>query len=58
MTNQSNMKHILLLFVTALLLGIQSYAQTGVAINPTGAEADNNAMLDVGATNKGMLVPG
>lgn len=27
------MKHNLLLFVTALLLGIQSHAQTGVAIN-------------------------
>ena len=51
------MKHTLLLFATALLLGIQSYAQTGVAINPTGAEADSSAMLDVSSTTKGLLVP-
>ncbi len=51
------MKHTLLLFATALLLGIQNYAQTGVAINPTGAEADSSAMLDVSSTTKGLLVP-
>jgi hypothetical protein len=51
------MKHTLLLFTTALLLGIQSYAQTGVAINTTGAEPDNSAMLDVSSTTKGVLVP-
>jgi hypothetical protein len=51
------MKHKLLLFATALLLGIQSYAQTGVAINVTGAEPDNSAMLDVSSTEKGILIP-
>ena len=51
------MKHTLLIFATALLLGIQSHAQTGVAINPTGAEADSCAMLDVSSTTKGLLVP-
>jgi hypothetical protein len=54
--NQINMKRTLLLFATALLLSIQSYAQTGVAINPTGAEADSSAMLDVSSTIKGWLV--
>jgi hypothetical protein len=51
------MKHTLLLFATALLLGMQSYAQTGVAINTTGAEPDNSAMLDVSSTEKGILIP-
>jgi hypothetical protein len=51
------MKNTLLLFATALLLGIQSYAQTGVAINTTGAEPDNSAMLDVSSTQKGILIP-
>jgi hypothetical protein len=51
------MRHTFLLFATALLLGIQSYAQTGVAINPTGADADSSAMLDVSSTTKGMLIP-
>lgn len=51
------MKRTLLLFATALLLGIQSYAQTGVAINTTGNEPDNSAMLDVSSTEKGMLIP-
>jgi hypothetical protein len=51
------MKHTLLLLATALLLGIQSYAQTGVAINTTGADPDNSAMLDVSSTTKGILIP-
>ena len=51
------MKHKLLLFATALLLGIQSYAQTGVAINTTGNEPDTSAMLDVSSTEKGLLIP-
>jgi len=49
-------KQKFLLFAAALLFGIQSYAQTGVAINTTGAGPDRSAMLDVSATNKGMLV--
>jgi len=51
------MKRTLLLFATALLLGIQSYAQTGVAINTTGNEPDTSAMLDVSSTEKGFLIP-
>lgn len=51
------MKNPLLLFVTMLLLGIQSYAQTGVSINTSGAEPDTSAMLDVSSTVKGLLVP-
>lgn len=51
------MKHTLLLFATTLLLSIQSYAQTGVAINTTGAKPDNSAMLDVSSSSKGMLIP-
>jgi len=49
------LKH--LLFATGLLFGIQSYAQTGVAINTTGAEPDNSAMLDVSGSDKGILIP-
>jgi len=55
--NQINMKRTLLLIATALLLGIQSYAQTGVAINTTGADPDISAMLDVSSTEKGLLIP-
>ena len=51
------MKQTLLFLTAALLLGIQSIAQTGVAINTTGADADNSAILDVSSTNKGFLPP-
>jgi hypothetical protein len=51
------MSYKLLILATVLLLVIQSYAQTGVAINTTGAEPDNSAMLDVSSTTKGMLIP-
>ena len=51
------MKNILLLVASLLLLGLQSHAQNGVAINPTGTEADSSAMLDVSSTTKGLLVP-
>ncbi|MCF8366551.1 MAG: DUF1566 domain-containing protein [Bacteroidales bacterium] len=51
------MKRTLLLFATLLLLGIQSYAQTGVAINNTGNDPDTSAMLDVSSTTKGLLIP-
>jgi uncharacterized protein YaiE (UPF0345 family) len=43
--------------ICMLAINITSYAQTGVAVNTTGAAANSNAMLDVSATNKGMLVP-
>ncbi|MBE0640255.1 MAG: hypothetical protein IH598_17205 [Bacteroidales bacterium] len=51
------MKHKLLLFATLLLLGIQTFAQTGVAINTTGNDPDTSAMLDVRSTTKGLLIP-
>jgi hypothetical protein len=35
----------------------QSQAQSGVAINASGAACDSSAILDVSATNKGMLMP-
>jgi len=46
-----------LLFVFALLIGIKSYSQQGTAVNATGADPDNSAMLDVSSANKGMLLP-
>jgi hypothetical protein len=49
------MKKILL--ICMLALNIVSFAQNGVAINTTGAVANNNAMLDVSSTNKGLLAP-
>jgi len=51
------MKMKLLIFAVVLLTGIQSIAQTGVAINTTGADADNSAILDVSSTEKGFLPP-
>lgn len=51
------MKHTLLLFTSAMVLGIQTYAQTGVAINTNGAEPNGSAMLDVSSAEKGMLIP-
>jgi hypothetical protein len=49
------MKKIFL--ICMLVINIVGYAQNGVAINTTGAAANNNAMLDVSATNKGLLAP-
>jgi uncharacterized protein (TIGR02145 family) len=46
-----------LLVAVALLIGSQSFAQTGVAINNTGADAVGSAMLDVSSTSKGFLPP-
>jgi hypothetical protein len=51
----TTMKKIFL--ICMLAINIVSYAQNGVAINTTGAAANNNAMLDVSATNKGLLAP-
>ncbi|NCC73686.1 MAG: hypothetical protein EOM06_09845, partial [Sphingobacteriia bacterium] len=51
------MKRKLLLFATLLLLGIQTFAQTGVAINTTGNDPDTSAMLDVSSNTKGLLIP-
>jgi hypothetical protein len=37
------MKHTLLLFATALVLGIQSFAQIGVAIKSTSSTSHKNS---------------
>jgi uncharacterized protein (TIGR02145 family) len=47
------MKQKILLFPTALLLCINSYAQTGVSINADGRDAAVSAMLDVKSISKG-----
>jgi len=51
------MKKQFFLLAIMLILGIQSYAQTGVAINTTGNEPDGSAMLDVSSIDKGILIP-
>ena len=51
------MKRLILLYAIAILLGIRSFAQTGVAINSTGNDPDNSAMFDVSSTEKGILIP-
>jgi len=50
------MKPTRLLFATVLLLSLQTYAQTVIAINTTGNEPDTSAMLGVGSTEKGFLI--
>src|SRR5688572_22255603 len=44
------------LLISALTIGIDAISQN-VAINTTGLVANNSAMLDVDATNKGLLIP-
>ena len=51
------MKKIIFLLLVSLILTFGSFGQTGVAINETGDEPHTSAMLDVSATNKGLLVP-
>ena len=51
------MKQKLLLFAVILILGIQSYAQTGIVINTTEADPAYSALLDVTSTTKGLLPP-
>jgi trimeric autotransporter adhesin len=51
----SPMKKLLLLF--SLGIYVNGHAQTGVGINTTGAVANSNAILDISATDKGLLVP-
>jgi hypothetical protein len=38
-------------------ISLNAYAQNGVAVNTTGAVPANKVMLDVSATDKGMLLP-
>jgi hypothetical protein len=49
-------KLILMITVTLVILNCQSFAQ-GVAINSDNSAPDPSAMLDVKATDKGMLIP-
>jgi len=51
------MKIKLLILTGILIIYLQSLAQTGVAINNTGDEPHNSAMLDISSTGKGMLIP-
>ncbi|NTW31371.1 MAG: hypothetical protein HGB12_01855 [Bacteroidetes bacterium] len=46
-----------LLSACFILLTFNCFAQGGAAINTTGNAANNSAMLDVVATNQGMLIP-
>lgn len=46
---------ITVLFSCLLFTGLKGYSQ--VAINTTGAQPDPDAMLDVSAINKGVLIP-
>ena len=50
------MKQTLFLFAAVLLLSLQTYAQTVIAINTTGNESDTSAMLGVGSTEKVFLI--
>lgn len=50
------MKRLLGCAVLTTLLATTAFAQ-GVGINGTGAAADTSAILDLSATNKGLLVP-
>lgn len=50
------MKKLFLLFVLGYMLAQNTYGQ-GVAIGTTNANPDPSAMLDVSATNKGILPP-
>jgi hypothetical protein len=44
-------------FIAILLFVVSVAAHAQVGINPTGANPDNSAMLDVSAANKGLLIP-
>ncbi len=50
------MKNLILTAALAFGIGTAAQAQS-VAINTSGAAADNSAILDVSSTNKGILVP-
>jgi uncharacterized protein (TIGR02145 family) len=44
-------------FIAVLLFVVCISAQAQVGINPTGADPDNSAMLDVKSNSKGLLIP-
>ncbi len=49
------MKKIILLFTLGIC--VCAYSQIGVGINTTGATPNSNAILDIDASNKGLLIP-
>jgi len=51
------MKKLLITIAITLLSVIYVNAQSGVAVNTTGAAADPSAMLDVSSSDKGVLIP-
>ncbi|MBN2893125.1 MAG: hypothetical protein JXL97_14745 [Bacteroidales bacterium] len=53
------MKKLLLtvIFISLLLNSVVFSQNQNVSINNTGAPADNSAILDISATDKGMLIP-
>ncbi|NTW31810.1 MAG: hypothetical protein HGB12_04165 [Bacteroidetes bacterium] len=52
------MKKLSIFLIANMLTICLAFSQTGgLAINTTGAEADNSAMLDVSSTNQGVLIP-
>ncbi len=54
--NNFSMKNLII--TAALVFGIGTAAQAqSVAINTSGAAADNSAILDVSSTDKGVLIP-
>ena len=56
LTNKKcNVKKLSFFIVMFLLTGSSLFSQ--VAINTTGAAPDSSAMLDLGGTNKGLLIP-
>ena len=50
-------KYSCLKTLTILLLCVSNHLQAQIGINPIGAPGHASAMLDVSATNKGLLVP-
>lgn len=44
-------------FILFTVISTNIYSQIGVAVNTDGASPDASAMLDVKATNKGLLIP-
>jgi len=51
------MKNLIVSLCFAVFSIVNVFAQDGVAINSTGAAADNSAMLDVSSPDKGLLLP-
>jgi len=50
------LKNIYFLLIFIVIFNINLYSQ-GVAINTTGSIADSSAILDISASNKGLLIP-